>query len=99
MGARTVQEPEDVEALEMRDFLRMERDGTRIEGSRLIRTFWNEQGRRFELDARGHCWREVPRIGPRPGPPRAGTPLRCSADGPCNKVAARARGTRPDIPR
>ena len=66
MGARKVQGPEEAEFLGMRDFFLMERDGTRIEGGRPIRTFWNEQGRCFELDARGHRWREVPGIGPRP---------------------------------
>jgi hypothetical protein len=75
MGARKVQGPEDVESLGMRDFFVMERDGTRIESGRPIRTFRNEQGRRFELDARGHRWREVPGIGPRPAPSDGWTPL------------------------
>jgi hypothetical protein len=75
MGARKVQEPEDVESLGMRDFFRMERHGTSIESGRPIRTFWNEQGRRFELDARGHRWREVPGIGPRPAPSDGWNPL------------------------
>ena len=75
MGARKVQGPEDVESVGMRDFFRMERDGTRIESGRPIRTFWNEQGRRFELDARGQRWREVPGIGPRPGPAEGWNPL------------------------
>jgi len=75
MGARKVQEPEDLESLEMRDFFRMERAGTRLEGGRAIRTFWNEQGRCFELDARGQRWREVPGIGPRPGPSDGWNPL------------------------
>ena len=66
MGARKVLGPEETESLRMRDYCLMERDGTRIEGGRQIRTFWNEQGRCFELDARGHRWREVPGIGPRP---------------------------------
>ena len=68
MGARKVQGPEEAETLGMRDFFLMERDGIRLEGGRPIRTFWNEQGRCFELDARGHRWREVRGIGPRPGP-------------------------------
>ena len=75
MGARKVRGPEEAEALEMRDFFRMERAGTRIERGRPIRTFWNEQGRRFELDARGRRWREVPGIGPRPGPMDGWNPL------------------------
>ena len=75
MGARKVQEPEDLESLEMRDFFRMERAGTRLEGGRAIRTFWSEQGRCFELDARGQRWREVPGIGPRPGPSDGWNPL------------------------
>ena len=45
------------------DFLRMERGGERIEHGRRIRVFWNEEGRCFELDVRGHRWREVPGIG------------------------------------
>ena len=45
------------------DFLRMDRGGERIERGRRIRIFWNEEGRCFELDARGHRWREVPGIG------------------------------------
>jgi hypothetical protein len=53
----------------------MERDGTRIEAGRPIRTFWNEQGRRFELDARRQRWREVPGIGPRPAPSDGWNPL------------------------
>ena len=75
MGARKVQGPEETESFAMRDFFRMERDGTRIEGGTAIRTFWNEQGRRFELDARGHRWREVPGIGPRPAPAEGWNPL------------------------
>ena len=75
MGARKVQGPEEAEFLGMRDFFLMERDGTRIEAGRQIRTFWNEQGRCFELDARGHRWREVPGIGPRPGPMDGWSPL------------------------
>jgi hypothetical protein len=75
MGARQVHEPEEVEALGMRDFFLMERDGIRLEGGRPIRTFWNEQGRCFELDARGHRWREVPGIGPRPAPTDGWSPL------------------------
>jgi len=68
MGARKVDEPDEAEAMGMRDFFRMERAGTRIEGGRPIRTFWSEQGRCFELDARRQRWREVPGIGPRPDP-------------------------------
>ena len=75
MGARKVQRPEDPESLGMRDFFRMERAGTRIEGGRPIRTFWNEQGRCFELDARRQRWREVPGIGPRPDPMDGWNPL------------------------
>ena len=75
MGARKVQGPEEAESLGMRDFFLMERADTRIEGGRPIRTFWNEQGRRFELDARGHRWREVPGIGPRPPPSDGWSPL------------------------
>jgi hypothetical protein len=66
MGARKVQGPEEAETLGMRDFFLMERAGMRLEDGRTIRIFWNEQGRCFELDARGHRWREVPGIGPRP---------------------------------
>ena len=73
MGARKVQGPEEGEFLGMRDFFLMERDGTRIEGGRQIRTFWNEQGRCFELDARGHRWREVPASAPVRHSPRGGT--------------------------
>ena len=68
MGARKVDEPDEAEAMGMRDFFRMERAGTRIEGGRPIRTFWSEQGRCFELDARRQRWREFPGIGPRPDP-------------------------------
>ena len=75
MGARKVLRPEDVETLGMHDFFRMERVGTRIEGGRPIRTFWSEQGRCFELDARGLRWREVPGIGPRPPFAEGWTPL------------------------
>jgi len=75
MGARKVLGPEETESLGMRDFFLMERDGTRIEGGRPIRTFWNEQGRCFELDARGQRWREVPGIGPRPAPSDGWNPL------------------------
>jgi hypothetical protein len=75
MGARKVEGPEDLESLEMRDFFRMERAGTRIEGGRPIRTFWNEQGRCFELDARRQRWREVPGIGPRPDSTDGWNPL------------------------
>ena len=39
------------------------------------KTFWNEQGRCFELDARGQRWREVPGIGPRPDPSDGWNPL------------------------
>jgi hypothetical protein len=39
MGARKVLELEDVDSLGMRDFFRMERAGTRLEGGRPIRTF------------------------------------------------------------
>jgi hypothetical protein len=66
---------EEAEALGMRDFFRMERAGAHLEGGRLIRTFWNEQGRRFELDARRQRWREVPGIGPRPEPTDGWSPL------------------------
>jgi len=75
MGARKMLGPDEAEALGMRDFFGMERAGTRIEGGRPIRTFWNEQGRRFELDARGQRWREVPGIGPRPAPSEGWVPL------------------------
>ena len=75
MGARKVDGPDEGETMGMRDFFVMERADTRIEGGRPIRTFWNEQGRRFELDARGHRWREVPGIGPRPGPTDGWSPL------------------------
>jgi hypothetical protein len=75
MGAPKVQGPEEAEAPGMRDFFRMERDATRIERGRPIRTFWNEQGRRFELDARRQRWREVPGIGPRPDPTEGWRPL------------------------
>jgi len=76
MGARKVEGLEDpTESLRTRDFFRMEAAGVRIEGGRPIRTFWNEQGRRFELDAREHRWREVPGIGPRPGPFEGWNPL------------------------
>jgi hypothetical protein len=75
MGAPKVQGPDEAESLGMRDFFRMERDGTRIEGGRPIRTFWNEQGRCFELDARLHRWREVPGIGRRPDPMDGWKPL------------------------
>jgi len=51
------------------------RADTRIEGGRPIRTFWSEQRRRFELDARLHRWREVPGIGPRPAPCDGWNPL------------------------
>ena len=71
-----MQGPDEAEALGMRDFFQMERAGTRIEAGRPIRTFWNEQGRRFELDARGRRWREVPGIGPRPDPIQGWNPLR-----------------------
>jgi hypothetical protein len=70
-----MQGPDEAEALEMRDFFGMERADTRIEGGRPIRTFWNEQGRRFELDARRHRWREVPGVGPRPSPSEGWVPL------------------------
>jgi len=75
MGARKVQGAEESESLGMRDFFQMERDGTRIEAGRPIRTFWNEQGRRFELDARRQRWREVPGIGSPPEPMQAWNPL------------------------
>jgi len=75
MGARKVQEQDEAEALGMRDFFQMERAETRIEGGRPIRTFWSEQGRCFELDARGQRWREVPGIGPRPPFSEGWTPL------------------------
>jgi len=75
MGARKVQWPEETESLGMRDFFLMARDGTRIECGRQIRTFWNEQGRCFELDARGHRWREVPGIGRRPALSEGWNPL------------------------
>ena len=75
MGARKVQGPEELESFGMRDFFQMERADTRIEGGRAIRTFWNEQGRCFELDARLHRWREVPGIGRRPGPAEGWSPL------------------------
>ncbi len=67
--------PDETESLEMADFFGMERADTRIEGGRPIRTFWSEQGRRFELDDRLHRWREVPGIGPRPGPSDGWNPL------------------------
>ncbi len=77
MGARRVLGSEaEVESLEVRDFFRMERTGARTEGGRTIRTFWSEQGRCFELDARRRRWREVPGIGPRPGPSEGWIPLR-----------------------
>lgn len=66
---------EDTESLEVRDFFRMERAGTHMEGGRPIRTFWNEQGRCFELDARRRRWREVPGVGPRPPPSEGWNPL------------------------
>ena len=75
MGARKVQELEEVESFGMRDFFLMEANGTRLEAGRPIRTFWNEQGRCFELDARGHRWREVPGIGPRPALSEGWNPL------------------------
>jgi hypothetical protein len=75
MGARKVQGPEEAEALGMRDFFRMERAETRIEAGQTIRTFWNEYGRGFELDARRQRWREVPGIGPRPDPTDGWNPL------------------------
>lgn len=75
MGARKVHGPDEAEAMGLRDFFRMERAETRIEAGRPIRTFWNEQGRRFELDARGQRWREVPGIGPRPDPLSGWNPL------------------------
>ncbi|HTS82302.1 MAG TPA: hypothetical protein VMH40_16985 [Myxococcaceae bacterium] len=74
MGAWRV-EVEGAESLGVRDFFGMERAEIRIEGGRPIRTFWNEQGRRFELDARARRWREVPGIGPRPGPFEGWHPL------------------------
>lgn len=67
--------PEETESLGMRDFFLMERADTRIEGGRPIRTFWSEQGRCFELDARLLRWREVPGIGPRPAPSDGWNPL------------------------
>jgi hypothetical protein len=76
MGARKVEVLEDqAEALRTGDFFRMEPAGVRIEGGRPIRTFWNEQGRRFELDARRRRWREVPGVGPRPEPSEGWNPL------------------------
>jgi len=76
MGARKVEGLEDqAESLRTRDFFRMEQAGVRLEGGRPIRTFWNEQGRCFELDARGRRWREVPGIGPRPGQSEGWNPL------------------------
>jgi hypothetical protein len=75
MGARRVEVFEETESLGVRDFFQMERAEIRIEGGRPIRTFWNEQGRRFELDARGRRWREVPGIGPRPGLAEGWQPL------------------------
>ncbi|HEY1906346.1 MAG TPA: hypothetical protein VGG91_09900 [Myxococcaceae bacterium] len=66
---------QEAEALGMREFFGMERAGARLEGGRLIRTFWSEQGRRFELDARRQRWREVPGIGPRPDPTDGWNPL------------------------
>ena len=76
MGARRVNGPDEAEGMGMRDFFRMERAGTRIEGGRPIRMFWSEQGRCFELDARRQRWREVPGIGPRPDPTDGWNPLR-----------------------
>jgi len=70
-----VQGSGEMEPLGLRDFFRMERIGVRIEGGRLIRTFWNEQGRCFELDARRRRWREVPGIGPLPDPAEGWSPL------------------------
>ena len=75
MGARKVQGPEESESLAVRDFFQMERDGTRVEGGRPIRTFWSEQGRRFELDARRQRWREVPGVGSLPDPTQGWNPL------------------------
>ena len=75
MGARKVNGPDETEGMGTRDFFRMERAGTRIEGGRPIRTFWSEQGRCFELDARRQRWREVPGIGPRPHPTEGWSPL------------------------
>jgi hypothetical protein len=75
MGARKVNAADEAGGMGMRDFFRMERAGTRIEGGRPIRTFWSEQGRCFELDARRHRWREVPGIGPRPDPTDGWNPL------------------------
>jgi hypothetical protein len=70
-----VQVAEDIDRLEVRDFFRMERAGVRLEGGRPIRTFWSEQGRCFELDARRRRWREVPGIGPRPPTAEGWNPL------------------------
>jgi hypothetical protein len=75
MGARKVNAADEAEGMGMRDFFRMERAGTRIEVGRPIRTFWSEQGRCFELDARRQRWREVPGIGPRPDPTDGWNPL------------------------
>ena len=51
------------DARPLSDFLRMERGGERIEGGRRIRVFWSEEGRCFELDARGHRRSEERRVG------------------------------------
>ena len=75
MGARRVEVFEETESLGVRDFFQMERAEIRIEGGRPIRTFWNDQGRRFELDARARRWREVPGIGPRPALSEGWRPL------------------------
>ena len=64
------------DARSLSDFLRMERGGERIDGGLRIRVFWSEEGRCFELDARGHRWREVPGIGPRPPLDLGWRPLR-----------------------
>ena len=79
----------------MRNFFRMERDGTRIEGGRSIRTFWNEQGRRFELDARQQRWREVPGIGPGQARRTGGTLWRVTANTPEARLGHIRRGRRP----
>jgi hypothetical protein len=64
--AARAQALDETESLGLQDFFRMEQGGVRVEAGRRIRTFWNEQGRCFELDAQGRGWRAVPRIGPRP---------------------------------
>ena len=67
------------ESRPLTDFLRMERGGERIERGRRIRVFWSEEGRCFELDARGHRWREVPGVGRRPPFEIGWRPLRAEA--------------------